>query len=621
VRIFALNSVVDALIAKLHELGMVDITTAESKGLQTGAPLESFNTISTQLVRLRALKANLPKRNGGEQTFNPHALKDATAITFDEKLKSYYSEIAKLENEIAKYNEEFYQAKRLQAFKGVDFSRLDTRSTTHMLGSVARDKLNKAREELDKLGVKHTYTILEHEAWLLLLFERTNATVVETTMTKYGFSNIQVSPNLTVPEKYAFWLDRELKSRKARIEELKKEISAFADKYYAKINELEYSLSILADRSEIASRFGFTKSALVIQGWIEANKEDDLKEMLDPFGDKAVLESAQTGHHEVAPTVLNSGGVMKPFQFITRNYSFPSANEIDPTILYFITVPLLYGLIVADVVYGLISVLIALFFLKKFKNSPTMQSVGRIWLYSAFPAIIFGLFFDEWGGMTHFKALQHLQEWGLLNLQAMNITGPFYQGLSRFHNLTAVLAITLYVGMIHLSLGLILGFLNEWGHSKKHAIGKLAWIGVIWFGYLAIASMMFNIYPADWGNIGTIGLVVSAILIAVTEGIVGILELPGIAGNVFSYMRIAVVGVVGTILAEIINEMMMPKPEQGLLVFVVLPFFLLLHVLNAFIAMFEAIIQGGRLNIIEFKLKFVKGGGRPFKPFALKKNE
>jgi vacuolar-type H+-ATPase subunit I/STV1 len=36
--------------------------------------------------------------------------------------------------------------------------------------------------------------------------------------------------------------------------------------------------------------------------------------------------------------------------------------------------------------------------------------------------------------------------------------------------------------------------------------------------------------------------------------------------------------------------------------------------------MFEAIIQGGRLNIIEFKLKFVKGGGRPFRPFALKKD-
>jgi V/A-type H+-transporting ATPase subunit I len=100
---------------------------------------------------------------------------------------------------------------------------------------------------------------------------------------------------------------------------------------------------------------------------------------------------------------------------------------------------------------------------------------------------------------------------------------------------------------------------------------------------------------------------------------VGVLEIPGLSGNVLSYMRIAVVGVVGTILAELINEMLMPLPQQGIMALVFFPLFIILHMVNTFIAMFEAMIQGGRLNILEFKSKFVKGGGKIFEPFALTK--
>jgi len=45
--------------------------------------------------------------------------------------------------------------------------------------------------------------------------------------------------------------------------------------------------------------------------------------------------------------------------------------------------------------------------------------------------------------------------------------------------------------------------------------------------------------------------------------------------------------------------------------------FLILHSINAFIAMFEALIQGGRLNIIEFRSKFLQGGGKLFSPFTV----
>jgi V/A-type H+-transporting ATPase subunit I len=113
----------------------------------------------------------------------------------------------------------------------------------------------------------------------------------------------------------------------------------------------------------------------------------------------------------------------------------------------------------------------------------------------------------------------------------------------------------------------------------------------------------------------------SAFILAITEGFIGLLEIPGLMGNALSYARIAAIGVVGVVLAEIINEYFAPTPSAGLFLIITIPLFLIFHFVNMFVAMFEALIQGGRLNLIEFRSKFLKGGGSVFAPFSMKNNE
>jgi len=619
VRIYALSSIASALIEKLHELGILEIGVSQCKGMQSGSPLESFNEISTLLVRMRGILSNLPKQNINSVHETKDAVNEARKIKVDEEVKGLMVELSKLEAELGKISEELKITKRLESFGGIDFSRLETRTTSYIFGSVSREKLNKAKEELSKTGLKHEFLFALHEttAYLLILFEKAGPDI-ELPLSRLGFTRFIVPPNLTTQEKYKFWLDRETKNKRRRVAEIKAELDTISARHYQRIADLEHSLSIAADRAEIASRFSFGKSTFIIEGWLEQKNVEKLDNLLKQYGDNAVLEKAKTGLHDAAPTVLENKDVVKPYQFLTESYAFPNSSELDPSLVYFFTIPLLYGMIVGDVIYGLISIVLALFFIKKFKGSAIMSSISRLWLFSAIPAILFGLVFDEFAGMTHYHLLEKLEAWGIFNLESLGMAGPLYLGISRLHNLTTVFQITLLVGMIHLALGLVMGAINEWHHSKKHAIGKLAWIGVELGGYLAISSFLFNAMPASIGNIGAGILALSAVLIAWSEGVVGILELPGIAGNVFSYMRIAVVGVVGAILAELINALFMPTPQQGILALIFFPLFILLHVINTFIAMFEAVIQGGRLNIIEFKLKFLKGGGRPFRPFAVK---
>jgi len=47
-----------------------------------------------------------------------------------------------------------------------------------------------------------------------------------------------------------------------------------------------------------------------------------------------------------------------------------------------------------------------------------------------------------------------------------------------------------------------------------------------------------------------------------------------------------------------------------------MPVYLLMHFLNIFVGMFEALVQGTRLNYVEFFSKFFEGGGQKFNPFA-----
>jgi len=620
IRLYALKSISEALIKELHELGMVEIVSSEHKsnGLEYGSPLESFNRISAQLVRMRAIRNSLPKRESTHLDLS-NPLAEAEKITIDEEMKKLYEEMSRIDSDLKKISEELEITKRLQVFKNIDFTKLNTRTISYIAGVVPRENVRKVAKELEQSSVKHKlhWAADKKDAFLVVVFEKGHVDV-ERLITAVGFRKLEIPSELTSPEKYAFWLEREANIKKKRIGEIKSKISSFSDNYYGKILTLENQLSILADRSEVAARFCSSHLVYIIDGWMKESEVSKLENALKKHDGRVYVEKLKTHHNDVAPTVLNHEGVAKPYQYITKSYSLPNASEIDPTILYFFTIPILYGMIVADVVYGIFSIFIAYFFLKKFKNSEIMTSVSKIWLFSAIPAIIFGLLFDEYSGMTHYHFLEMFVPWGL-NLASFGITGPLYHGLSRLHYLTTIFQITLYVGMIHLGLGFLLGAINEWGHNKRHAIGKLAWIGVELGGYLAVAGFLFNAYPADIANIGAVILGLSIAIVAFAEGVVGILEVPGLAGNVFSYLRIAVVGVVGTILAEIINSVFTPVPGQGIIALVFFPIFVGLHILNAFIAMFEAMIQGGRLNIIEFKMKFLKGGGRLFKPFAIGK--
>jgi len=618
IRVVAVKSITDLLLQDLHNLGIVELRKVSGGNFMVGKTAPIYDRISAEWIRLRTIKTMLGLHGGQYKEMGAEqALADAEKIQIGDELRRAHDRLSALNNELSALELRLKGARKLLPFRNVDFSLANSKHVTLYAGTVASAKMPSLRKSLPPL-CEVSAKVGKAEAVLLVLCKNEEATTsgVELALSKHGFVPINIAGFTTPPETIGR-LEEEIAAKKAEMAKVREEISAYASKYGEQVKALERTLAVWAERELATKDFGFGAETIVLEGWAKEKEFEKLQSYLgSKFGGKAYIERIGG---DKPPTVLENPKSTTQFQFLVELFSLPQPDEIDPSLILLITVPIMYGLMLGDVFYGLISFLLASWMMGKVKKGGLGFEVARIWRFSAIAGIVFGIIFDEWMGLPSFQWLQLLQSWGVLNLAAMGITGPLYHGFSRTHNMSLLLGLSIILGMLHLAFGFLLGAINAWHHSRKHAYGKLAWIGLEIGGFFLVTIYMLEMFPVEWGAPAAALFFVSLVIIIWAEGMLGAVELPGILGNSLSYARIAAVGIAGVALAEVINESFLPGPEQGLMLLVMLPLFLVLHTLNTGLAMVESIVQGGRLNLVEFYGKFFHGGGKAFVPFSVEK--
>jgi len=230
-------------------------------------------------------------------------------------------------------------------------------------------------------------------------------------------------------------------------------------------------------------------------------------------------------------------------------------------------------------------------------------------------------------------------------------------------DIITMLLISVTIAVFHLTAAFVLGIVNEWRHSKKHAAAKLAWIlallglfGIIisyvkagpsgtggcdgyaafqlashcQYAYFASDTLLF--WSLSLGLVEvpllqvTVPLVclillgIAAAIVAVTESPVAIMEIAGVLANMVSYARLAGIGVAKAATATAFNLMIIPLLMGGEPLWLVLGavFLFLAQTLVFFLGAISAGIQAIRLNWVEFFIKFFKGNGTVFQPFGAK---
>ena len=362
--------------------------------------------------------------------------------------------------------------------------------------------------------------------------------------------------------------------------------------------ELETARRLLHDRLQAIEARGLaarTPRAFVLEGWVPAAEVDRLIHSLaSAFGPEVAIdaEAREEWAGEQAPVVLHNPRLFRPFEAVLKLVPLPRYGTVDPTPFVAVFFPMLFGIAVGDIGYGLVLALIAL--LIRFRSRPgtLARSVAEIAGACAAFTVVFGAVFGELFGDLG-------QRLGMPVL------------FDRAESILPFLILTVSLGAVHLLLGMFLGVVAALpGHPR------LAWgrgVAAIMMVLVIVALLAaLRVLPGGFFTPAAIAVLAGFPVLVILEGVAGVIELLSTLGRILSYARVMALGTASVMLAVIANRM---AGLAGSAIVGVL-FALLFHLVSFAIGVFSPTIHVLRLHYVEFFGTFFSPGGIPYRPLA-----
>ena len=386
-----------------------------------------------------------------------------------------------------------------------------------------------------------------------------------------------------------------------------------------------------------------TKNCAVLSGWIPAAAEEKLANSLSAF--ECAVEVSEPNVGEEPPVLLRNNSFASNFEWVIGMYSYPKYGTFDPTWIMSIFYFVIFGLMFADVGYGLLLLLGCIGGIKLLNPKEGMRRMLSMFAWCGVSCMIMGVLFGGWFGnlptaiMNSFvyraDGVAETTAWGRF----------FYNGLifNPIDSSTSFLVLALGVGEIHLIAGMAINMIETWKRKKRlEAICSTVPYWVLFLGIdLMVPELYVNMLATDptsvsaatqavfatLSEIGKITMFAGFGLILLLKGVGeksffgwlikglgGLYSLISYASDLLSYSRILALGLVAGVIAQVIN-MLTGMGANSVIGFVFMLVVMILgHVLNLAINLLGTFVHAARLQYIEFFGKFYEDGGEPFDP-------
>jgi V/A-type H+-transporting ATPase subunit I len=373
----------------------------------------------------------------------------------------------------------------------------------------------------------------------------------------------------------------------------------FRQKYRFELLVLKESLENEYEKVRAMENFGSTEETLTLGCYVESHNVARVsKTLYRETVDACVITVEDPLKGEFVPVALHNPRILKPYELLSKAYGLPRYRELDPTPILAITFTLFFGLMFADVGYGLLIIAlgIALFF-KTRDTSDVQRNLNLLVIYGGSASVVFGFLFGEFfGGLIHI--------------------GPRFIGSDIIVLLERLILLTIFVGIVHISISLV-SRLTSAVISKESTLYPVAMISILWSS-VALGLSMWEPMPF-WSIILSSFLLFGGLLsLFIAKGAEALVELMALFTNVISYIRLAVLLLFHIVVARLLYDTIYGIPRTIIgLAFGIIAFTSGAAVILT-MGVFMTFVQSLRLHWLEFFRRFYSGTGESFKYFTRK---
>ena len=468
----------------------------------------------------------------------------------------------------------------------------------------------------------------EDALYVSVLTMKTDADAVSRALTGLGFLRVTFKglPDEAAPAAENLRLcQKELDERDISLQIITDTLRRLSEKLpeLQVLYDLE-STTLTAAREK--QKLATTEDCVVLEGWVPAEREGKVAAALDKLPCAYGMEEPAEG--EEPPVLLKNNAFSANFEWVVGMYSYPKYGTFDPTTVMSIFYFLIFGLMFADVGYGILVTLIGFLAPKILRMKPSMTRMLNMFAYCGIACAVCGFIFGGWFGDLPYALMTSFG--GYESTEAAKEAFPLFNGLvvtfggepvslNPLDNPMAFLIISLAMGAVHLIAGMAVKFVLLCKQGDVFA--AIFDIGAYWILFAGLA-LIFVSPNVGWIVLGVGALMIVAtygraqknILMRIAMGFKGLYDLINYASDLLSYCRILALGLASAVMAQVFNllaTMGGPTPVGFVLLVAVL---LIGHVLNIAINLLGAFVHTSRLQYLEFFGKFFEDGGVGFAP-------
>ena len=129
--------------------------------------------------------------------------------------------------------------------------------------------------------------------------------------------------------------------------------------------------AIALRREEAKSRLVGTDKVFLLEGWLPADRCAALEKALEPFTCAIETREPTEDEYPQVPVQLKNNKLTRPLNMVTEMYSLPAYGTLDPNPLMAPFFILFYGIMMADMGYGLLMMIASVIISKKYRPKGT----------------------------------------------------------------------------------------------------------------------------------------------------------------------------------------------------------------------------------------------------------